>query len=336
MRCWPVARQRAPHDAAIHSPYPEGCKRQVVSTQRKNAQPPNSCQQRHGRRALLRVTSGLASQPLHRRSACWIGSTPITERSRGTQIRFAHADIPLRDHVDGTHPQMALRLPNCRYRNVVIQPLAVGTAVPSRIWEVRYEIVIRLRRAVSRRYLVSRLAVQHARQCRNPHQTRHFPPSRSKRRRSETYGCAEAGANDRDIPSGIPSGTGLSAAQNPVFAPNTVLGRIARLERSASSCNGGCETSYRVGNAPWVGCSYSGSEPFTNSVSPTCRDTLSYNTYAQCVETKICLARPQRKSVDLHQPAGWWQVARRKAGRRSQAIGPPLIHASRRLCPEHR
>jgi len=30
--------------------------------------------------------------------------------------------------------QMLLRPPNGRYRNVVIQPLAVGTAVPSRIW----------------------------------------------------------------------------------------------------------------------------------------------------------------------------------------------------------
>lgn len=90
--------------------------------------------------------------------------------------------------------------------------------------------------------------------------------------------------------------TGLSAAQNPVFAPNTVLGRIARLEKSASSCNGGCETSYRVGNAPWVGCSYSGGEPFTHSVSPTCRDTLSYNTYAQCVETKSLLGATPRET----------------------------------------
>jgi hypothetical protein len=90
---------------------------------------------------------------------------------------------------------------------------------------------------------------------------------------------------------------GSSAAQNPVFAPNTVLGRLARLERSASSCNGGCETSYRVGNAPWVGCSYSGgSEPFTSHFSSTCRDTLTYNTYAQCVETKALLGSTSRES----------------------------------------
>lgn len=91
--------------------------------------------------------------------------------------------------------------------------------------------------------------------------------------------------------------TGLSAAQNPAFGPNTALGRLAKLERSASSCNGGCETSYRVGNAPWVGCSLSGQEGVDGSMfSPTCRDTLNYNTYAQCVETKGFLGATSRES----------------------------------------
>ncbi len=75
-----------------------------------------------------------------------------------------------------------------------------------------------------------------------------------------------------------------------MFAPDSALGKLARLERSASSCNGGCETSYKVGNAPWVGCSYSG-ENFgvSSNFSSTCRDTLSYNTYAQCYATKTFL-----------------------------------------------
>lgn len=91
--------------------------------------------------------------------------------------------------------------------------------------------------------------------------------------------------------------SGSSSAQNPTFAPDSALGRLARLERSASSCNGGCETSYRVGNAPWVGCSFSGgSEPLTTHFSPTCRDTLTYNTYAQCVETKAFLGATPRES----------------------------------------
>ncbi|UWU91537.1 hypothetical protein [Bradyrhizobium sp. CB1015] len=90
--------------------------------------------------------------------------------------------------------------------------------------------------------------------------------------------------------------SGSSTAQNPAFAPNTVLGRLAKLERSASSCNGGCETSYRVGNAPWVGCSQSGPEINIGNFSATCRDTLSYNTYAQCVETKTFVGATSREA----------------------------------------
>jgi len=40
--------------------------------------------------------------------------------------------------------------------------------------------------------------------------------------------------------------------------PGSVLGRLGKLEKSSSSCNGGCETSFKTGNAPWVGCSFSG------------------------------------------------------------------------------
>jgi hypothetical protein len=90
--------------------------------------------------------------------------------------------------------------------------------------------------------------------------------------------------------------TSSSTAQTPVFAPNTPLGRLAKLERSASSCNGGCETSYRVGNAPWVGCSYGAGEPQTNNFSPTCRDTLTYNTYAQCIDTKTFLGSTSKEA----------------------------------------
>jgi hypothetical protein len=35
---------KGPQDAAIRSPYPEECKRQVVSTERKYVQQPNYCQ----------------------------------------------------------------------------------------------------------------------------------------------------------------------------------------------------------------------------------------------------------------------------------------------------
>jgi hypothetical protein len=38
----------------------------------------------------------------------------------------------------------------------------------------------------------------------------------------------------------------------------STLGKLAKLEKLSSSCNGGCETSFKSGNAPWVGCSEAG------------------------------------------------------------------------------
>lgn len=79
---------------------------------------------------------------------------------------------------------------------------------------------------------------------------------------------------------------GTSIAHAPSFDANSPLGRLARLERSASSCNGGCETSYRVGNQPWIGCSYGGEGFGTGNFSSTCTDTLAHRTYLQCLETR--------------------------------------------------
>lgn len=89
--------------------------------------------------------------------------------------------------------------------------------------------------------------------------------------------------------------SGSSSGQSPMFAPGSVMGRLAKLEREARSCNGGCETSFRVGNAPWIGCNMASG--VDNSLfSATCTDTLSYRTYAQCVETKAFLGAQSRES----------------------------------------
>src|SRR4051812_1403245 len=86
------------------------------------------------------------------------------------------------------------------------------------------------------------------------------------------------------------SSTGSSTARTPSFPPNSILGQIARLEKQARSCNGGCETSYRVGNAPWVGCSYGGENLGVSSIfSTTCTDTLTYKAYRDCLDTKTLL-----------------------------------------------
>ena len=80
-----------------------------------------------------------------------------------------------------------------------------------------------------------------------------------------------------------------TTARTPSYAPDSNMGRIARLEASASSCNGGCETSFRRGKDPWVGCSESGGGATNAPFSPTCRDTITHKSYVDCVETKVFL-----------------------------------------------
>ena len=69
-------------------------------------------------------------------------------------------------------------------------------------------------------------------------------------------------------------------------AQESVLGKLARLERSISSCSGGCATSFPKGNQPWVGCSASGWPAY----SGTCRNPRNYKTYVECTETSHFLA----------------------------------------------
>ena len=91
--------------------------------------------------------------------------------------------------------------------------------------------------------------------------------------------------------------TGPSTAQTPSAEPNSVQGRIAKLEKEASSCNGGCQTSFKTGNAPWVGCSFGAGE--TAGVGPyslTCTDTLTYQSYLDCTSTKLFLSWSPREA----------------------------------------
>jgi hypothetical protein len=86
--------------------------------------------------------------------------------------------------------------------------------------------------------------------------------------------------------------------------PGPVLAKIAELEKLASSCNGGCETSFRSGNAPWVGCSEAAGT--WSTFSATCKDTLTYKTYLECKDTKVFLGLDQRKA--------WWFCSSMQAG----------------------
>ena len=81
-----------------------------------------------------------------------------------------------------------------------------------------------------------------------------------------------------------------SAARGPVMA------KLARLEREASSCNDGCESSFKRGKDPWVGCSESAG--YFSVFSATCKDTLTHRDYGQCLETKMFLGWDRQRS--------WW------------------------------
>ena len=69
-------------------------------------------------------------------------------------------------------------------------------------------------------------------------------------------------------------------------AQESVLAKLQRLERSSGSCVGGCATSFRSGNRPWVGCSASGWPAY----SGTCKNARNYKTYVECTETSHFLA----------------------------------------------
>ena len=84
--------------------------------------------------------------------------------------------------------------------------------------------------------------------------------------------------------------TATGTPQGPVMA------KLARLEREASSCNDGCESSFRRGKDPWVGCSESAG--YYSVFSATCKDTLTHRDYVQCVETKVLLGEQRNRA--------WW------------------------------
>jgi hypothetical protein len=82
------------------------------------------------------------------------------------------------------------------------------------------------------------------------------------------------------------------------------MAKLARLEREASSCNDGCESSFRHGKDPWVGCSESAG--YYSVFSATCKDTLTHRDYAQCVETKMFLGWDRQRT--------WWYCTGMLAG----------------------
>jgi hypothetical protein len=73
--------------------------------------------------------------------------------------------------------------------------------------------------------------------------------------------------------------------QTPAPAKDSVMAKLAALEKTASSCADGCATSFKHGNQPWNGCSTTG-----DLISTTCRNGRNYKTYVECMDAGRFLA----------------------------------------------
>jgi len=95
-----------------------------------------------------------------------------------------------------------------------------------------------------------------------------------------------------------------TATGTPSYAQGSVMWKLAKLEREASSCNDGCESSFRHGKDPWVGCSESAG--WYSVFSATCKDTLTHKDYVQCVETEMFIGWERQRA--------WWRCTGMLAG----------------------
>ena len=106
-----------------------------------------------------------------------------------------------------------------------------------------------------------------------------------------------------------------SAARGPVMA------KLARLEREASSCNDGCESSFRHGKDPWVGCSESG--VLLSFLSNVQRHTHPQGLRAMRGNQNVPGLGPTTILVVLHRHAGWGEIS----GHRTES--KQVAHSSR-------
>jgi hypothetical protein len=93
--------------------------------------------------------------------------------------------------------------------------------------------------------------------------------------------------------------------RTPSPAPDSVLAKLAKLEKTSSNCTDGCVTSFKYGNAPWNGCSGSG-----DVISPTCRNVRNYKTYFECMDNGVLLGWRNAES--------WWYCSSLAAGGKFQ------------------
>src|ERR1700744_5653328 len=95
-----------------------------------------------------------------------------------------------------------------------------------------------------------------------------------------------------------------SQAEAIVAGTGSTMQKLARLESISSNCNGGCQTSGRVGNQAWIGCSESAGD--FSTFSATCTDTLTYSSYTGCMSTKVFTGWDTQRA--------WWYCNSLSAG----------------------
>ena len=78
----------------------------------------------------------------------------------------------------------------------------------------------------------------------------------------------------------------VSRGTSPTAGEESVLEKLRRIERSVSSCDGGCQSSLPSRGRPWVGCSAS-AWPMG---SATCKNGRNYKSYVECTEASYFLA----------------------------------------------
>jgi hypothetical protein len=87
-----------------------------------------------------------------------------------------------------------------------------------------------------------------------------------------------------DVANTVASRRASPTIRTPLPAPDSVLAKLAKIEKTSSNCTDGCQTSFKYGNAPWNGCSGSG-----GVLSTTCRNGRNYKTYLECRDSGLFL-----------------------------------------------
>lgn len=75
-----------------------------------------------------------------------------------------------------------------------------------------------------------------------------------------------------------------ATTQTSSASPMAVPEMIAKMEKTANTCDAGCVTSLRYGNDPWHGCSWS-----AGTFSPTCKNSRHFKSYVECKEKGVLL-----------------------------------------------